>query len=272
MNNDVTVPQPTSQEEAEFLRYHMKEMREVVTAIAYVVGGRDATNGAFYVYGQPAFNTLQIRWTAAYSCIDLIVERNTGEKVFDTRVFGRNDSAKHRNGFVVAVASYTNELLALFLPGIKVESSYQQCSIPIHLNKWMPPGRRVDLEPRITVCRNQDGRWVCYDCQELYNLPPSRIETAANQKARSHAERERAKMSSSLRFTVLEAGNFECAICGRSPMKGDNVKLHIDHKMPISKGGMTELENLWILCDGCNLGKSNKVVEQLVLRFEQVAQ
>lgn len=71
-----------------------------------------------------------------------------------------------------------------------------------------------------------------------------------------HIEKERALMSASLRFKVLKRDNYKCKICGAS--ERDGVKLHIDHIIPVSKGGKTEIQNLQVLCDRCNLGKSNR--------------
>ena len=68
---------------------------------------------------------------------------------------------------------------------------------------------------------------------------------------------ERAKMSNSLRYDVLKRDGFRCQICGATAQEG--AKLHVDHIVPVSKGGKTELSNLRTLCDRCNMGKSNKI-------------
>ena len=47
-----------------------------------------------------------------------------------------------------------------------------------------------------------------------------------------------------------------CAKCGKEPPE---VKLHIDHIFPASKGGKTKRVNLQFLCQKCNLKKSDKV-------------
>ena len=67
---------------------------------------------------------------------------------------------------------------------------------------------------------------------------------------------ERSKMSDSLRYGVLKRDNNRCRICGASAQEG--AKLHVDHIIPVSKGGKTSMDNLQTLCDRCNLGKSNK--------------
>ena len=60
-----------------------------------------------------------------------------------------------------------------------------------------------------------------------------------------------------LRFKVMQRDNFKCCACGASPAKDPSVELHIDHILPWSKGGETEIDNLQTLCSKCNLGKSD---------------
>ena len=60
-----------------------------------------------------------------------------------------------------------------------------------------------------------------------------------------------------LRWRVLTASDGKCNMCGRS--KDDGVVMHVDHIKPRSKFPALELEfsNLQVLCEDCNLGKSN---------------
>lgn len=60
-----------------------------------------------------------------------------------------------------------------------------------------------------------------------------------------------------LRYKILKQDNFSCVQCGASPANDPNIILHIDHKIPWSKGGKTTEENMQTLCEKCNLGKSN---------------
>ena len=60
-----------------------------------------------------------------------------------------------------------------------------------------------------------------------------------------------------LRWQVLKRDRFTCRACGASPALKPNVELQVDHIVPWSKGGKTEIENLQTLCSLCNLGKSN---------------
>jgi len=58
------------------------------------------------------------------------------------------------------------------------------------------------------------------------------------------------------RAQVLMRDGATCRLCGARPEHG--VRLHVDHLTPWSDGGETVLENLQILCEQCNIGKSNE--------------
>lgn len=71
------------------------------------------------------------------------------------------------------------------------------------------------------------------------------------------AKEQRRKMTKELRKAVMERDNYTCQMCGK--YMPDEVGLHIDHIIPVSKGGKTELSNLQVLCSKCNGNKSDKV-------------
>ena len=72
---------------------------------------------------------------------------------------------------------------------------------------------------------------------------------------------ERKIMNDDIRFNVLKRDNYTCQICGATSK--DGAKLHVDHIIPVSKGGKTIMSNLQTLCERCNLGKSNKTDEEI---------
>jgi len=53
----------------------------------------------------------------------------------------------------------------------------------------------------------------------------------------------------SLRNQVFERDDYKCVKCGATE------RLQLDHIIPFSKGGKTELDNLETLCKTCNLKK-----------------
>ena len=89
---------------------------------------------------------------------------------------------------------------------------------------------------------------------EYINEGPSSY-TAAPEKA-STAKASR-NINPRLRFLVMQRDYFKCCACGASPAKDPAVTLHVDHIIPWSKGGPTEMENLQTLCSKCNLGKGD---------------
>lgn len=58
-----------------------------------------------------------------------------------------------------------------------------------------------------------------------------------------------------MRFRVMRRDGFRCQLCGLGQQ--DGVKLEVDHKVPVAKGGKTDERNLWTLCHPCNNGKSD---------------
>jgi len=60
-------------------------------------------------------------------------------------------------------------------------------------------------------------------------------------------------VSSGVRYQVLKRDR-TCRLCGAGP---DDAVLHVDHIIPRSQGGSSDIDNLQVLCQHCNLGKSN---------------
>ncbi len=91
-----------------------------------------------------------------------------------------------------------------------------------------------------------------YDCVQIKKEKNSDNETIKHRTKRN--------ASVKLRFDVFKRDNFKCCICGTSPAKDANIELHIDHIIPWSRGGETEINNLQTLCSRCNIGKSDTLL------------
>ena len=89
---------------------------------------------------------------------------------------------------------------------------------------------------------------------EYINEGPSAYITAPEKPSTTKASRN---INPRLRFLVMQRDYFKCCACGASPAKDPAVTLHVDHIIPWSKGGPTEMENLQTLCSKCNLGKGD---------------
>lgn len=102
--------------------------------------------------------------------------------------------------------------------------------------------------------------------EECISLTPSQLRQIYNNLAEINFEtttrkynqaNQRKLMTPELRNKIKERDNYTCQICGK--YMPDEVGLHVDHIIPISKGGKTVEQNLQVLCDKCNLRKSNRV-------------
>ena len=69
---------------------------------------------------------------------------------------------------------------------------------------------------------------------------------------------QRKLMTAKLRQQIKERDNYTCQICGK--YMPDEVGLHIDHIIPVAKGGKSVPSNLQVLCSKCNGKKSDKLI------------
>ncbi len=88
---------------------------------------------------------------------------------------------------------------------------------------------------------------------------------------RRYIAAQRRLMTDSLRYDVMHRDGFRCVLCGASPKRDPNIVLHVDHILPLSKGGKTEMSNLRTLCERCNLGKRDKIEDGTIVAPKQTA-
>lgn len=99
--------------------------------------------------------------------------------------------------------------------------------------------RRRDLNYHYVIETRRQGAKVLYVYKGLREQP-----------------RDTAQIGPKLRAQVLHAAGGRCGMCGRT-VERHGVVLVVDHKVPREWGGLTEPENLWAICEECNLGKKN---------------
>ena len=71
---------------------------------------------------------------------------------------------------------------------------------------------------------------------------------------------QRALMTKSLRKEIMLRDNYTCQVCGISIKDEPHLLLEIDHIVPLSRGGVTSLNNLQTLCWRCNRKKGAKLM------------
>lgn len=83
------------------------------------------------------------------------------------------------------------------------------------------------------------------------------IKSVQNTESKTFAQEQRALVTPKIRFEVLKRDNFTCQYCGAH---GEGVVLEVDHIIPISKGGTSDMGNLITACFDCNRGKGSSLV------------
>ena len=91
----------------------------------------------------------------------------------------------------------------------------------------------------------------------LYVFEEDYKEYWLNENKNKSKKRKRTHIPRGLRHEVFKRDNYTCVECGAR--KDDGATLHVDHKIPVSKGGTDELSNLQTLCSDCNLNKSDVI-------------
>lgn len=72
---------------------------------------------------------------------------------------------------------------------------------------------------------------------------------------------QRALMTSQFREKIKKRDNYKCCYCYLGIEDEPNLLLEIDHKIPLSKGGMTTYDNLQTLCWKCNRTKGANILD-----------
>ena len=75
-----------------------------------------------------------------------------------------------------------------------------------------------------------------------------------------NAKNQRELMTPELRQQIMRRDNYTCQICGKYMPDGRDI--HIDHIVPIARGGKTVPDNLQVLCSHCNLSKGAKMPDE----------
>ena len=116
-----------------------------------------------------------------------------------------------------------------------------------------PPHSRFGRKPYKRIF----GSWRQALQTFIQKTPPSQQQDTTQLPAEKTRNRQPAHITWRLRHLTMKRDNFRCRQCGASTATDPQTQLHIDHIIPISKGGTSTPDNLQTLCATCNIGKSN---------------
>lgn len=92
--------------------------------------------------------------------------------------------------------------------------------------------------------------------QEIYMAEPS--SAIANRRAWDRARKAKLPANwPAITAYVFKRDGYACTYCGDVP-----ERLHCDHIIPLSRGGLNEFDNLTTACPPCNLDKGNKFLAE----------
>lgn len=72
-----------------------------------------------------------------------------------------------------------------------------------------------------------------------------------------------------VRFEVFKRDQHQCRYCGHGP---PDVKLEVDHVIPVAEGGRNDIDNLVTACAACNRGKGATSLEVVQPATDDVVQ
>lgn len=122
-----------------------------------------------------------------------------------------------------------------------------EVEFPKYKFQYVSPGGNASTHCEVVMDIDNLNKFITYLAEKI--------------KFRKSVEGQRALMTSSLRKKILLRDNYTCKCCGNSIEKEPNLLLEIDHKKPLSKGGMTTEDNLQVLCWRCNRKKGAKIID-----------
>jgi 5-methylcytosine-specific restriction enzyme A len=87
----------------------------------------------------------------------------------------------------------------------------------------------------------------------------SKSEIRSSQSKINNKKQTRSRyISASVRVSVLNRDKYKCVFCGRN---SQHIELEVDHIIPFSKGGSSDISNLQTLCFDCNRGKGTRQLD-----------
>lgn len=191
----------------------------------------------FSIYKNPKFKDM----------LERAINRATSKDVFPIII--NLDSVEMEFNKIIFFAKETNKSLPIsdFLWSLLVNANGLG-SVGIYTNE-------INYKNGLNVFFASNKKELVDD-SKIYVYEQIRKEKIDQLSKKKTSTTKRKAFTKSIRHEVFKKCNYRCVECGATK---DQTSLHIDHILPISKGGNDELNNLQILCQACNLAKHNRI-------------
>lgn len=126
----------------------------------------------------------------------------------------------------------------------------------------------INLYDDVYPERDTDVSWINPKADHSYNGQTKRLKDklAGMKRGKTRAADKRAKLQVSTdekragaQAIKKQLKRGDCPYCGKSITEG-----HADHIYPVSKGGLSTVQNMVYICSGCNLSKSDKTLSKWI--------
>jgi 5-methylcytosine-specific restriction endonuclease McrA len=221
----------------------------------------------------------EIDFLVEFTQEELIAELQRIQNLIGNKSITKDDIEKYgrasRSVYYAKFGSFTKALLAAGLKPSRRCGTTNEELLNALMGVWLKTvelnGRRpfrtdlkrFDIPFSPDVYTSRVGSWrkallAAYNFADKNNAVAEKIEVSSIRSTEEQEAQKREEISIRNRFFVFKRDQFTCVLCGRS---GIGIKLEIDHKIPFSRGGNNNLDNLQTLCYECNRGKRNDLEE-----------
>lgn len=133
----------------------------------------------------------------------------------------------------------------LFPKKLNQELGVDELFFPVFSFRYISPGGNSGTQFDLAMDLDMLERFIHYLSEKV--------------KFKKSMEGQRRLMTPKLRKYIIDRDKYTCQQCKNSIENEPNLLLEVDHIIPISKGGITEENNLQTLCWKCNRHKGAKI-------------